>query len=176
VLHDPDFTNATQMAAAINVVLKGDYAHARDGGTVRVTVPDAYLGRQAEMIAKVEAVDFTLDAPNRIIIDERTGTVVMGSQVHISPVAVAHGGLTIEVQEDTSISQPNPLAAGQTAVVNNTRVTADEANGKLILLEGVTVGDVVSALNDMGVSPRDLIIILQAMRAAGGLHAEIDTL
>lgn len=176
VLHDPDFTNATQMAAAINAVLKGDYAHARDGGTVRVTVPDAYLGRQAEMIAKVESVDFTLDAPNRIIIDERTGTVVMGAQVHISPVAVAHGGLTIEVQEDTAVSQPNPLAAGQTAVVNNTRVTADEANGKLTLLEGVTVGDVVSALNDMGVSPRDLIIILQAMRAAGGLHAEIDTL
>jgi flagellar P-ring protein precursor FlgI len=176
LLAQPDFTSATAMAKSINGALNGDYAQARDGGTVQVTVPDAWLGRQAELIARIEVLDFALDSPNRVVVDERTGTVVMGANITISPVAVAHGGLTIEVEQDTEVSQPGPLSNGQTAVVDNVRVKADEQNGKLTLLNGVTVGDVVTALNSMGVTPRDLIIILQAMRAAGGLHAEIDTL
>lgn len=176
ILHEPDFTNAANMAAQINDALGGDFAQARDGGTVHVTVPDRFLGRQTELIALVQAVDFNLDAPNRIVIDERTGTVVMGASIRISPVAVAHGGLTIEVDRQTSVSQPNALGQGSTVAVENERVVDDEEPGKLRLLQGVTVGDVVAALNDMGVSPRDLIIILQAMRAAGGLHAEIETL
>lgn len=176
ILHEPDFTNSAAMAAGINAKLGGDYARARDGGTVTVTVPDNYLGRQTELIAMVQSVDFAMDAPNRVVIDERTGTVVMGASIQISPVAVAHGGLTIEVDRETSVSQPNAFGQGNTVAVENERIQVDEANGKLRLLEGVTVGDVVGALNDMGVSPRDLIIILQAMRAAGGLHAEIETL
>lgn len=176
VLHQPDFANATGMATSINRALDGDFAQARDGGTITVSVPDGWLGRQAELIARVESLDISMDTPNRVVVDERTGTVVMGASITISPVAVAHGGLTIEVQEDTQVSQPNMLAAGETTVVDNVRIKADEANGKLTLLQGVTVGDVVNALNDMGVTPRDLIIILQAMRAAGGLHAEIESL
>ena len=176
LLDSPDFSSATAMAVAINHALDGDFAQARDGGTVLVTVPDPWLGRQAELIARIEVLDFNLDSPNRVVVDERTGTVVMGANITISPVAVAHGGLTIEVQEDTEVSQPGPLSSGQTAVVDNVRVKADEQHGKLTLLNGVTVGDVVTALNSMGVTPRDLIIILQAMRTAGGLHAEIDTL
>jgi flagellar P-ring protein precursor FlgI len=182
VLHSPDFTNATRMAEAINAELKrkyaldGEYAQAVDGGTIHVMVPDSFLGRQAVFISMVESVDFSLDAPNRVVIDERTGTVVMGANVTISPVAVAHGGLTIEVQEETQVSQPNPLSPGETTVVNNVSIKTEEQPGKLTMLEGVTVGDVVTALNAMGVTPRDLIIILQAMRAAGGLHAEIESL
>jgi flagellar P-ring protein precursor FlgI len=176
LLDRPDFSSATAMATAINHSLDGDYAQARDGGTVRVNVPDAWLGRQAELIARLEVLDFNLDSPNRVVVDERTGTVVMGANITITPVAVAHGGLTIEVQEDTEVSQPGPLSNGETAVVDNVKVKADEQHGKLTLLNGVTVGDVVTALNSMGVTPRDLIIILQAMRTAGGLHAEIETL
>lgn len=176
ILHNPDFTNATRMAEAINNELHGEYAQAVDLGTIQVTVPDNYLGRQAILISMIESVDFSLDAPNRVVIDERTGTVVMGANISISPVAVAHGGLTIEVQEDTQVSQPNALANGETTVVNNVSIKTDEQPGKLTMLEGVTVGDVVTALNAMGVTPRDLIIILQAMRAAGGLHAEIESL
>lgn len=176
VLHNPDFTNATRMAEAINDELHGEYAQALDHGTIQVNVPDSYLGRQAILISMIESVDFSMDAPNRIVIDERTGTVVMGANVTISPVAVAHGGLTIEVQEDTQVSQPNALSPGETTVVNNVSIKTEEQPGKLTMLEGVTVGDVVTALNAMGVTPRDLIIILQAMRAAGGLHAEIESL
>jgi flagellar P-ring protein precursor FlgI len=176
LLARPDFSSASAMAASINKALDGDFARARDGGTVLVTVPDAWLGRQAELIARIEGIDFALDSPNRVVVDERTGTIVMGANITISPVAVAHGGLTIEVQEDKEVSQPGALSNGQTTTVDNTRVHADEEHGKLTLLNGVTVGDVVSALNAMGVTPRDLIVILQAMRSAGGLHADIETL
>ena len=111
-----------------------------------------------------------------MVVSERTGTVVMGSDITVSPVAVAHGGLTIEVNRQTTVSQPGPLSAGSTAVVSNSSIKVDEARGRIEMIEGVTVGDVVSALNRMGVTPRDLIVILQAMHTAGGLVAEIQAI
>lgn len=173
VLHEPDFTNATALASAFNTVLAGEYARPLDGGTVRVSVPDDYLGRQPELVALLEAQTIALDHPARVVVNERTGTVVMGANITVSPVAVAHGGLTIEVHQQFTASQPNMLAGGETTVLKNTEVEVNEADGRVSLLAGATVGDVVGALNAMGVSPRDLIVILQAMREAGGLHAEI---
>jgi flagellar P-ring protein precursor FlgI len=176
VLARPDFTNATRIAAAVNTSLAGEFATVMDGGTVRVTVPDAFLGRQAEMIAQVEVLPVSLDQAARVVVNERTGTVVMGADITVSPVAVAHAGLTIQVDRQTAVSQPGALSRGTTQAVDNTDITVDEKAGRIEMIEGVTVGDVVGALNRMGVTPRDLIVILQAMQAAGGLQAEIETL
>lgn len=176
VLERPDYTNATRLAKAVNAALGGDYAAARDGGTVRVNVPDAYLGAQAELIAAVEAVQVEMDQVAKVVVNERTGTVVMGADVTVRPVAVAHGGLTIQVEHDRSVSQPGALSGGRSVAVDNTTVRVDEEQGHIEMIEGVTVGEVVSALDKMGVSPRDLIVILQAMRAAGGLQAEIEAM
>jgi flagellar P-ring protein precursor FlgI len=176
VLDRPDFTNSTRIATAVDSALGGDYAEAVDSGTIRVQVPDAWLGRQAELIAAVDAVRVDVDQVAKVVVSERTGTVVMGSDITVSPVAVAHGGLTIEVNRQTTVSQPGPLSAGSTAVVSNSSIKVDEARGRIEMIEGVTVGDVVSALNRMGVTPRDLIVILQAMHTAGGLVAEIQAI
>jgi flagellar P-ring protein precursor FlgI len=176
VLARPDFTNATRIAVAMNTALAGDFASVMDRGTVRVTVPDGFLGRQAELIAQIEVLPVTLDQAARVVVNERTGTVVMGADITVSPVAVAHGGLTIQVDRTASVSQPGPLGRGTTQKVENDTITVDEKAGRIEMIEGVTVGEVVGALNRMGVTPRDLIVILQAMQAAGGLQAEIETL
>jgi len=176
VLDTPDFTNSSRIAAAVDLALDGDYAQAIDSGTIRVLVPGEWLGRQSELIAVVDAVRVDIDQVARVIVSERTGTVVMGADITVSPVAVAHGGLTIEVARQSTVSQPGPLSGGQTVVTNDSAVRVDEGRGRIELIEGVTVGDVVSALNRMGVTPRDLIVILQAMHAAGGLVAEIEAI
>ena len=174
VLDRPDFTNSTRMAAAVNAHLNSESAKAIDGATVRVLVPDEYLGRQAELVAALERLEVPLDVILRVGVNERTGTLVMGADIPLSPVAVAHGSLMIEVTRRAQVSQPNPLAMGTTAQVTNTEVTVREEKGAVTLLKGATVGDVVGALNAMGVTPLDLISILQSMRRAGGIHAEIE--
>jgi flagellar P-ring protein precursor FlgI len=176
VLMQPDFTNASTLARVFDQDLKGEFARVIDSGTVRLSVPDAWLGRQVEMIARLESLQLPLDHVNKVVVNERTGTVVMGAEITLSPMAVAHGGLTIEVREQRGVSQPNLLGRGETTVVDNRDIEVREQSGKVALLKGVTVGDVVQALNELGVSPRDLIVILQAMRAAGGLQAEIETI
>ncbi len=176
ILNQPDFTNSTRLAAVVNALLGPESARAVDGGTVTVLVPDAYLGRQAELIAAVESLEIPLDHVHKVGVNERTGTVVMGADIPLSPVAIAHGGLTIDVSTQTQVSQPNVLGRGDTTSVNNTEVRVREEAGKLTLVKGATVGDVVSALNAMGVTPRDLIVILQSMRRAGGLHAEVESM
>ena len=176
VLRYPDFTTAVRIADGINKEFGTDIAQAMDSATVTKAIPGELQGRFADFAVRVEDTEVEVDPAARVVINERTGTVVMGSDVRISAVAVAHGGLTIEVQRRVSASQPAPLSGGQTAVVSETRVKAVEEEGRLRLLEGATIGDMVTALNDMGVKPRDLIVILQAIHAAGGLHAEVVTL
>jgi len=176
VLNEPDLTNAARLATVVNARFGDDTAIAVDQGMVRMLVPDNYLGRQAEFLATAEALDVTLDHVARVVVNERTGTVVMGADILLSPVAVAHGSLSIEVSHRVDASQPNMLAAGQTALIENTNVAVREESGEVTLLRGATVGDVVGALNAMGVTPRDLIVILQSMRVAGGLHAEIEVM
>lgn len=176
VLRYPDFTTAVRIAEGINEAFGQAIAQAMDSATVSMDIPTGLQGRFADFALRVEGAEVEVAAPARVVINERTGTVVMGADVRISAVAVAHGGLTIEVQQRVGVSQPAPLSGGQTAVVSETRVKAVEEEGRLQLLEGATIGDMVTALNDMGVKPRDLIVILQAIAAAGGLHAEVVTL
>jgi flagellar P-ring protein precursor FlgI len=176
LIHDPDFNTAKRMADAINESVGGDFAAAVDDANVKMTVPADGESSVVELLAQIGMVEIEMDAPARVVINERTGTVVMGAAVQLSPVAVAHGGLTIEVQRQSDVSQPGAFSGGDTVVTQDARVVAEEESGRLTLLEGVTIGQLVSALNGMGVKPRDLIQILLTIKAAGALHAEISSL
>ena len=174
ILKDPDFTTAVRLAEAIDAVFDGGkIAEVVDSATLELTLPDELRGKFPSFAMKVEGAKVEVDTKARVVINERTGTVVMGADVQVSAVAVAHGGLSIEVQRSMGVSQPPPLSGGSTAVVSQTSVSASEEEGQLRMVEGVSIGELVAALNNMGVKPRDLIVILQAIRAAGALHAEI---
>ncbi len=146
-----------------------------DAGTVLVRVPQAFVESVPRLVAELEALEVESDRETRVVINERTGTVVLGERVKIAPVAIAHGGLTVAVSESFSVSQPGPFSRrGDTAVVPETRVTAQEQGGQLRELEeGASLSDVVQALNALGVSPRDLVAILQGLRSSGALQAEL---
>jgi flagellar P-ring protein FlgI len=176
-LLQPDFTTAVRLAQAVNGAGLGELARAVDPSTIIVRVPPGEQGRIMEFVARVETVRLTVDAPARVVINERTGTVIMGSQLRISTVAVSHGNLSISIKEEKQVSQPPPLAprSAQTVVVPRSDVSVKEDKGQLVLVEeGASIGDVVQALNLLGVTPRDLIAILQAIRQAGALMAELE--
>lgn len=175
-LRDADFTTAVLVSKAINAKVLGDFAHAVDSGTVEVKVPLQYQGRVPELMAALDGLHVVVDSPARVVVNERTGTVVMGSQVRIAPVAVAHGGLSIEVDTDVGVSQPGAFSNGETVAITDTDVVIEEEAADLQILGGVSIGEVVGSLNQLGVSPRDLISILQAIRAAGALDAELEVL
>ena len=173
VLDQPDFATTAALAQAVNDDFGADIAAALTASTVRIQIPEELQGSFPSFAARVEAVQVEVDAPAKVVISERTGTVVMGGDVRIAPVAVAHGGLTVNVRRINQISQPSPLSLGTTAAVSNTEIEASEADGQLVLVEGAQIGDLVAALNAMGVKPRELVVILQAIREAGALQAEI---
>ena len=173
VLNRPDYTTCTRLATAINTEFGATIAQAATSSTVVLTIPDAYKGKFPEFAAKVEAVGVDVDGRARVVISERTGTVVMGADVTISAVAIAYGGLQIDVQRTSQATQPAPFSLGTTATTRNANVTAQEASGKLTLVEGVDIGHLVTALNAMGCKPRDLVVILQAIKEAGALNADV---
>ena len=144
----------------------------------RLPVPAAYGGRVAQLLSEIEQLPVEPDTAARIMIDERSGIIVMGDNVRISRVAVAQGNLTVRVTETPQVSQPNPLANGRTAEVPRTNIQVDTQSGhRMVALEpGVTLRDLVDGLNALGVGPRDLIGILQAIKAAGALQAEIEVM
>ena len=150
-----------------------EVARVTSSSTLSLAIPKRYIGKFANFAVLIEATNVRVDSPARVVINERTGTVVMGADVEIGAVAVAHGGLTIEVQRQMSASQPAPLSLGTTTTISNSSITASEADGQLRVVEGTDIGQLVAALNAMDVKPRDLMIILQAIQAAGALHAEI---
>jgi flagellar P-ring protein precursor FlgI len=173
-LYEPDFASAARVAAAINMELGADAAHALDAGSVQVRVPAPYKGNLAELIARLEPLTVNIDAAARVVINERTGTVVMGGDVRLGAAAVAHGNLSVRISTRLEVSQPAPLGQGDTTVVPQTRLDVDEGNNKLIALDaGTTLTDVVKALNGLGATPRDIIAIMQALKAAGALRAEL---
>jgi flagellar P-ring protein precursor FlgI len=177
MLQRPDATTAVRLAAAVNAVGEGDVARAVDPSTVTVAVPASYQARLMEFIARIETVPVSVDAPARVVINERTGTIIMGSQLRISTVAIAHGNLTIQVKERPEVSQPGPFApqGAQTVVTPRSSVSVREEKARLMVVgEGPSIGDIVQGLNALGVTPRDLISILQAIRAAGALLAELE--
>lgn len=173
-LKDNDFTTLTRMTQVVNDYFGAPVADAIDAVAMQVTPPPAYRGRLADLVAEIEMLDVEPDAPARIVVNEKTGTIVMGSDVRISTVAVSHGNLSLVIGESADVSQPAPLSEGQTVVVPQTSVDVSEEKGNLIVMNmGVNIGDVASALNAIGASPRDLIAIFQAIKASGALHAEL---
>jgi flagellar P-ring protein precursor FlgI len=174
-LKRPDFTNATEITNMINNELKSDYASAVDPSTVKLNMPQEYRGKLVELITRLEGLEVPVDVPAIVVINERTGTVVIGDKVRIAPVAIAQGNLTIEIKTEYNVSQPPPFAPdkAQTVVVPKTNVTAKEQKASLMEVSGVTLGDIVKGLNALGATPRDMISILQALKASGALTADL---
>jgi flagellar P-ring protein precursor FlgI len=173
-LREPDFRTASRVALAINTYLREGAARVIDPGSVKLTVPEKYKTIVPELMAEIEGLPIETDVIARVVINERTGTVVVGGNVRISPAAVAHGNLSVRITTRLNASQPMPYSKGQTVVVPNSQVDVNEGTAKLIALEeGVTLEAVVGALNALGASPRDIIAIVQALKAAGALSAEI---
>ncbi|EIZ78716.1 flagellar basal body P-ring protein [Novosphingobium sp. Rr 2-17] len=173
-LKNPDFTTAQRIAAVINQRFPGT-AEVLDPATVEIAPRGGFSGSLISLMSDVENLEVNVDQPARIVINEASGTVVMGSDVQISPVAIAQGGLTISVTETPVASQPAPLSGGTTAVLPRTSINVDDGSGKSLALlkDGASLKSLVSGLNTLGVSPRDLITILQAVKSAGALQAEI---
>jgi flagellar P-ring protein precursor FlgI len=176
-LRNPDFTTAQRMAAAINSAVGPDTARASNPGTIVLRRPAAYAGDMVSLIGAIENLEVAVDTPARIVIDEGSGIVVMGDSVRVSTVAIAQGNLTISVQEDPFVSQPAPFSRGETAVVPSSGVNVDEEAGGLVMVPGgVPLRQLVHGLNALGVTPRDMISILQALKAAGAIQAEIEVM
>ena len=177
-LHNPDFTTASRIAAAINGHMKTKLASARDSATVELSVPSAYQRQISALLTEIEQLAVKPDQPAKVLIDEQSGIIVMGDDVRIDQVAVAQGNLTVRITEAPQVAQPAPLANGETVVVPRTQIEVNEAtDAKLAVLPaGVSLQDLVTGLNALGVSPRDLISILQAIKAAGALQAEIEVM
>ncbi len=173
-LKNPDFTTAQRIAEVINGKFRGT-AEVLDPATVQLAMAPGANGSLIALISAIENLEVTVDQPARIVINEASGTVVMGTDVTVSPVAIAQGGLTISISETPVASQPAPLSGGSTVVLPRTQLSVDEGKGKsLAMLNGGTsLKSLVSGLNRLGVSPRDLITILQAIKSAGALQAEI---
>ncbi|SFM47215.1 flagellar basal body P-ring protein FlgI [Thermodesulforhabdus norvegica] len=175
IIRDPDFTTAYHISEAINVVFGNGTASPKDAGTVTVSIPPKWASNIVGFISKVESLEVIPDYIAKVVINERTGTIVMGENVRISPVAVAHGNLTVSITERPYVSQPLPFAPGETVVVPRTEVEVKEEKAHLAVVGGgVTIGQVVEGLNALGATPRDLINILQAIKAAGALHADLE--
>ncbi len=175
-LHSPDFTTSSRVARAINMAFYDQIARSHDAGTIEVKVPGKYMGNVVALVTMIESLGVTPDTVSKVIINERTGTVIMGENVRISTVAIAHGNLSIEIKEDSNVSQPLPFSrGGETVVTPESQVLVREGNNPIFLVNsGVSIAAVVKALNALGVSPRDLISIFQALKAAGALQAELE--
>lgn len=174
-LVQPDFTTATRVAGAINGEIGDGSAQALDPGLVTIRVPEAYRVSVADLMARLEVLPVDIDSPARVVINERTGTVVVGADVRIGAAAVAHGNLSVRISTTYSVSQPSPMSkTGDTVVVPDQRVDVAEGKQPLITLgSSATLDAVVKALNALGATPRDIIAILQALQVAGALRAEI---
>jgi flagellar P-ring protein precursor FlgI len=173
-LRDPDFTTASRVAKVINERLGGPAAHALDPGSVSLQVPAQFRDSVPELMAQLEVLNVETDVIARVVINERTGTVVVGGNVQLGPAAVAHGSLSVRITTRYDVSQPLPYSRGETQVVPTQDVDVREGTAKLVTLqEGVTLDAVATALNLLGATPRDIIAIMQALRAAGALRAEI---
>ncbi|WP_300164166.1 flagellar basal body P-ring protein FlgI [Solidesulfovibrio sp.] len=173
-LRTPDFSTATRMAKRVNETMGAALASAVDAGTVRLAVPPENQGNLVPLLAAIENIEVTPDHRARVVVDEKTGTVVLGQNVQISPVAVTHGNLQIQVQESADVSQPLPFSNGQTVVTPQTNIGVNEENRKLKMIEGATLQELVEGLNALGATPRDLISVLRTLEASGALSADLE--
>jgi flagellar P-ring protein precursor FlgI len=175
-LHEPDFTTALRVAKVINAKLGDEAARPSDSGTVKIRLPGGENQDLVGLVASLEQLEVDTDRKAKVILAERTGTVIIGENVRVSPVAIAHGNLSVEIKEKKDVSQPAPFAErGRTVVTKDSDVSVTEEQRHLLLVEpGASLGDLVSALNAIGVSPRDLITVFQAIKASGALQADLE--
>jgi len=179
LLRASDFTTSSRIVEAINKRWAASEAPARaeNSGVVNVSIPSSYSARPTEFVAELESVMVDADRPARVIVNERTGTIVLGKEVRVTPVAILHGNLSVEIQTTYSVSQPNALAQGTTQVVPQTDVNAKEEKARTVVLkQGATIEELVRALAAIGSTPRDVIAILQSLRSAGALEAEVEVI
>jgi flagellar P-ring protein FlgI len=177
VLTTPDFKTAANLAAMLNAHFGARTASAEDAETVRVTLPPSYAGNPVQFLADASDLQFGQDETAKVVMNERTGTIVFGGDIRLAPCAIAHGDLTITIATQNQIVQPNAFSNGRTALQQNTTVTANEKGKQLTFIAGAaTLSSVVRALNALGVSPRDLIAIVQALRESGSLQADLEIL
>jgi len=179
-LHNADFTTAARIADAVNHRFSENtppLAHAESSGVVKIVIPADFTARTTEFVAELEHLAIQTDRPARVVINERTGTIVMGKEVHVSPVAIMHGNLTVEIQTTFNVSQPAPFSQGTTTVVPQVGVgVKEEKTRNVVLKEGATVEELVRALTSIGSTARDIIAILQSLRSAGALESEIEVI
>ncbi|MEQ1752909.1 MAG: flagellar basal body P-ring protein FlgI [Micropepsaceae bacterium] len=177
-LRNPDFTTARRVTDAINSFIGSGVAVADDPATVRVTVPDSSRGNMVSLLTDIEQLRVEPDLPAKVVIDEASGIIVMGSDVRISSVAIAQGNLTIRVTEMPEVTQPEPFSQGETTIVPRTDIQIEEpADRKIAVMKsGISLQQLVNGLNSLGVSPRDMIAILQTIKTAGALQAEIEVM
>ncbi len=175
-LRDEDFSTASNMAESINRTFGQGTAFPDSPGTVQITIPEAFKKKLVDFVAAVEVLNVEADTTAKVVVNERTGTIVMGKDIRLSTVAVSHGNLSLIIRDDSTVSQPNPLSGGQTVVTPQTNISVVEEDGQLVLLDmkkGVSVGEIANALNAIGATPRDLIAIFQAIKASGSLYGEL---
>jgi flagellar P-ring protein FlgI len=176
-LNEDDFTTALRVAHAINEELGENVAKPLDGRSVEMAIPKEYKGRAVELVARIENLNVQLQPKARVVVNEKTGTIIMGSDVKISAVSIVQGGLSIAVTSTPVISQPKSLSLGKTVVKEQKEITATEEKPKSLNIEpGTSVGKLAEMLNALGVTPRDMVAILQAIKDAGALSAELRVL
>jgi flagellar P-ring protein precursor FlgI len=176
-LRNADFTTAKRIASAVNDFIGTPTAEPIDPSTVALTIPKQFAGNVVALITEIEQLQVEPDTPAKIIIDERSGIIVMGRDVRVSTVAIAQGNLTVSITETPQVSQPGPLSRGTTRVVPRTRLGVQEDGKKLALVrESVSLQQLVDGLNALGIGPRDMISILQAVKASGAIQADIEVM
>ncbi len=175
-MRNGDFSTAQQIAERLNAVMGGPYARAVDSGTVSMDIPPQYKNNLVPLMASVENLEVNPDTPAKVVVDEKTGTVVLGRDVRITRAAVAHGNLQITVQESEQVSQPGPFSQGQTVVTPQTDINVRQEDRRLVMVEGATLQELVDGLNAIGATPRDLISILRSLQASGSLHAALEVI
>ncbi len=176
-LRNPDFTTAKRIAVAVNDYMGAPVAEPLDPSTVQLTLPKKFPENLVAMLTDIEQLQVEPDNAAKIVIDERAGVIVIGRDVRVSTVAVAQGNLTVTISEAPQVSQPAPFSKGRTVVVPRTRLGVQEEGRKLALVqEGVSLQQIVDGLNALGIGPRDLIVILQAIKAAGAIQADIEVM
>jgi len=175
ILSYPDFTTAERVAEEINKTFSSSFAKAQDAGTVKVEIPEEYKkeGALVNFISQIGEVCVIPDTKAKVVINERTGTIVTGKNIKISKVAVSHGNLFVTVKTTPVISQPLPYSEGETVTTQKEEMEVKEEKGRMTLVEGATVEELVQALNALGVTPRDIIAIFQAIKEAGALQGEL---
>jgi len=178
-LRDADFTTSANMSDAINRRFGTGTAFPDSSGSVKIHIPEQFSKNVVEFVAAIESLDIEADSKAKVVVNERTGTIVMGKDVRLSTVAVSHGNLSLIVREDYEVSQPNPFtpfSRGRTVITPQTDISVTEDEGELVLLDmkkGISLGEIANALNAIGATPRDLIAIFQAIKASGSMHGEL---